>query len=323
MKAVTVDAFGPPESLRWTEMPAPQPGAGQVAIRVRAAGLNFADTLMVAGKYQVKPDLPFVPGMEVAGEVIACGPGVTRFRSGDRVMAVCDSGAFAEQAVAHESAVYAIPDGMDFATAATFPIVYGTAHLALGARGRLKPGETLLVHGAAGGVGLAAVEIGKRMGATVIATAGSADKLALARAHGADHVIDYTAGPFIDAVKGIGLADVVFDPVGGDVFDQSLRCVNWEARILVIGFAAGRIPQAPANILLVKNIDVVGVFWGAYRRRAPEQVRSGIETLLGWWQESALKPHVSARFPADRAAEAMAALLGRTTTGKVALILPD
>ncbi|MGE4218192.1 MAG: NADPH:quinone oxidoreductase family protein [Alphaproteobacteria bacterium] len=321
MKAVTVAEFGPPESLRWAEMPAPQPGPGQVAIRVRAAGLNFADTLMVAGKYQVKPDLPFVPGMEAAGEVIACGAGVTRFRPGDRVMAVCDSGAFAEQAVAHESAVYAIPEAMDFATAATFPIVYGTAHLALGARGRLKPGETLLVHGAAGGVGLAAVEIGKRMGATVIATAGSAEKLALARAHGADHVIDYTAGPFIDAVKDIGLADAVFDPVGGDVFDQSLRCVNWEARILVIGFAAGRIPQAPANILLVKNVDVVGVFWGAYRRRAPQQVRDGIEELLGWWREGALKPHVSMTFPAQRTAEAMAALLGRATTGKVAIAL--
>ncbi len=322
MRAVICDSWGEPESLKVGQLPEPQPGAGDVLIRVAAAGLNFADTLMIAGKYQEKPPFPFSPGLEVAGEVLEVGEGVSGTKPGDRVLAVVDHGGFAEQAIARESDVFKIPDRLDFQSAAGFPITYGTAHGALVWRAGLKAGETLLVHGAAGGVGLAAVEVGKALGARVIASAGGADRCRLAEAHGADASIDYRTDDLRAAVKdmteGRGV-DVVFDPVGGDIFDASLRCLAWSGRLLTIGFAAGRVPQAAANILLVKNISVVGCYWGSYRKQAPEMLRDEFAELFGWYDAGLLKPHVSHALPLEKIAEAMQLLLSRRSTGKVVL----
>lgn len=322
MRAVICDSWGEPESLKVGELPARQAGAGEVTIRVAAAGLNFADTLMIAGKYQEKPPFPFSPGLEVAGEVLAVGAGVTRVKPGERVLAVVDHGGFAEQVIARESDVFGIPTGLDFQSAAGFPITYGTAHGALVWRAGLKAGETLLVHGAAGGVGLAAVEVGKALGARVIATAGGADRCQLAEAHGADASIDYRSSDIRAAVKdltgGRGV-DVVFDPVGGDIFDASLRCLAWSGRLLTIGFAAGRVPQVAANILLVKNISVVGCYWGSYRKQAPELLLQEFAELFSWYEAGLLKPHVSHALPLEKVAEAMQLLLSRRSTGKVVL----
>ncbi|HET6221477.1 MAG TPA: NADPH:quinone oxidoreductase family protein, partial [Dongiaceae bacterium] len=274
MRAVLCQAFGKPDELRLADIPPrPAPQAGEVVIDVVAAGVNFADILMVSGQYQEKPALPFTPGLEAAGIVHACGSGVTRVRPGDRVIALFDRGGYAEQATARETDVFLMPDGMDFAAAAGFAIAYGTSHGALRWRADLKAGEMLLVHGAAGGVGLTAVEIGKAMGATVIATAGDRDKLAVAAAHGADHLIDYRTESIRDRVKEIcngGGVDVVYDPVGGSAFEASLRSVNWGARLVIVGFAGGQVPQIPANILLVKNIAALGLYWGSYRRHRPQ-----------------------------------------------------
>ncbi len=322
MRAVRCHEYGDLANLSVDEVPTPEPGPGQVLVAVHAIGINFADGLMVLGQYQEKPPLPFVPGLEAAGIVEACGEGVTRVKPGDRVVALVDTGAYAEALVAPEDRLFPVPDGMDLVTAASFAVVYGTSHLALERRARLQPGETLLVHGAAGGVGLTAVEIGRAMGATVIASASSPEKLAMAALHGADHLIDYTHEDLRERVRAITNgrgADVIYDPVGGDVFDASLRCVAWEGRILVIGFASGRIPQAPANILLVKNASVIGVFWGAYRQRDPQVVRDSLSTLFGWCAEGRLKPHISHRLDLAEAAAAIGLLRGRQSTGKVVL----
>lgn len=318
MRAVLCKAWGEPLVVEEVPSPAVQPGT--VKVRVEASGVNFADTLIVAGKYQVKPDLPFTPGIEVAGTVVEAGDGVTGAKPGDRVIGFLSYGAFAEEVVVPADHVYALPDIMDWVSAAAFPVAYGTAHGALAWRAQLKPGEVLLVHGAAGGVGLAAVEVGKIMGATVVATAGSPEKVAMAMEHGADHGIDYSRESIRDRVKELtGGADVVFDPVGGDAFDQSLRCINWEGRIVVIGFASGRIPQIPANILLVKNCAVLGLYWGAYSQRDPETKRKSLEQLLQWQSEGRLKPHVSHVLPMEKAGEALAMLAERKSTGKVVL----
>jgi NADPH2:quinone reductase len=293
-----------------------------VKIAVRAAGLNFADLLMIGGTYQEKPPLPFSPGLELAGTVLACGPGVTRVAPGDRVMATVDNGAFAAEALARETDVHRLPDGIDDATAAGFPIAYGTAYGALKWRADLQPGETVLVHGAGGGVGLAAVEVAKAMGATVIATAGDAQKLAIAKAHGADHLIDYRTETLRTRVKeicGAGGVDVVYDPVGGDVFDQSLRCTSWSGRLVVIGFASGTVPQVPANILRVKNLSVLGLYWGSYRRHRPDLVAAGFEELVAWHQAGKLKPLVSQLFDLAEAPAALELLKTRRSTGKVVL----
>lgn len=322
MRAVLCNAFGEPESLIVGEAPAPplQPGAARVAIH--AAGVNFADTLMIAGTYQEKPPFPFTPGLEIAGEVVEAAPDVADLRPGDRVLGTVAYGGYADEAVVPAANLTPIPDSMDYVTAAGFPVAYGTSHGALDWRARLRPGETLLVHGAAGGVGLTAVEIGKAMGATVIAAAGSAEKLAVARAHGADHLLDYRQESIRDRVReltqGRG-ADVVYDPVGGDAFDASLRCIAWEGRIVVIGFAGGRIPQIPANILLVKNCDVIGFYWGSYRRRKPETLRRSYARLLAWFEEGRLRPHVSERHDLAEVAAALRALKARRSTGKVVL----
>ncbi len=326
MKAVLCKQFGPPESLVVEEVPSPVPGPGQVRIRVHAAGVNFPDTLIIAGKYQFKPDFPFSPGGEVAGEVIEAGPGVGGVAPGDRVIACMTHGAFAEEIVTEQERLLRIPDELDFPTASSMFLTYGTSAYALGQRAELRPGETLLVHGAAGGVGLTAVEIGKAMGARVIATAGTAEKLQAARDHGADEAINYTEGEFREAVKqltgGRG-ADVIYDPVGGDVFDQSLRCINWNGRLLVIGFASGRIPSAPANLALLKGCSIVGVFWGSYLERDPEGNAANFEKIFAWWREGALVPHISHSFPLAQASEALHALLERRVIGKAVLRIVD
>ena len=325
MQAVRCHAWGPPEALRVEEVPAPQVGPGSVRVRIRACGLNFADTLMVAGQYQVKPPIPFIPGIEIAGEVVEVGPGVTTRRVGERVVAYLRAaGGFAGEIVLSDELMVPIPDAMDWNTAAGFPITYGTAHFALTHRGRLRPGETLLVLGAAGGVGLAAVEIGKQLGARVIAAAGSAAKCAVAREHGADEAIDYRAENLRDRIRaltgGAG-ADVVFDPVGGDAFDSALRAVNWEARMLVVGFASGRVPAVPANLVLVKNVSVIGVVWGAQSERDPAFIAAGLAEMLRWWEAGRLRPRIARTFPLQDATAAMQALLSREHAGKIVLMV--
>jgi len=323
MKAVRCHEFGPPEILRLDEFEAPALRPEQARIRVHAAGINFADTLMVAGKYQIKPPFPFTPGLEVGGEVIEVGAAVQHLRAGQRVLAVLRrGGGYADEAMVDAACVVPIPDGLDYVTAAAFPVAYGTSHLALTHRGNLRADETLLVLGAAGGVGLTAVEIGKRMGARVIAAAGGPDKLAVARAHGADELIDYRTESIRDRMReltgGLG-ADVVYDPVGGDAFDQALRAVNWEARMLIIGFAAGRIQAVPANLILVKNISVIGVVWGAQAERDPILVSRNLAELLRWWEAGQLQPLVSKTFPLGEAGAAMQALLSRRHAGRIVL----
>jgi len=323
MKAIRCHRWGAPDTLQFDEVgPAPL-GAQDVRIRVHAAGVNFADSLMVGGSYQVKPEFPFVPGLEAAGEVIEIGAAVRHLRPAQRVLAVMRfGGAYAEEIVLNADAAVPIPDAMDFVTAAAFPVAYGTSHFALTHRGHLARGETLLVLGAAGGVGLTAVEIGKEMGARVIAAAGGPEKLGVAREHGADELIDYRHESIRDRVRdltgGRG-ADVVFDPVGGDAFDQALRAVNWEARMLVIGFAGGRIQSVPANLILVKNIAVIGVVWGAQAARDPVLVSRNLAELLDWWQAGRLKPVVAKTFPLAQAGAALNALLSRRYPGKIVL----
>ncbi|HEV7997020.1 MAG TPA: NADPH:quinone oxidoreductase family protein, partial [Stellaceae bacterium] len=314
---------GGPETLRLDEAARPPLRPHEARIRVRASGVNFADTLMIAGKYQVKPEFPFTPGLEVAGVVVEAGAEVRHLEPGRRVLAVLRfGGGYAEEIVVNADAVVPIPDAMDFVAAAAFPVAYGTAHFALTHRGHLQPGETLLVLGAAGGVGLTAVEIGKAMGARVIAAAGGTEKLSVARSRGADELIDYKAESIRDRVRaltgGKG-ADVVYDPVGGDAFDQALRAVNWEARMLVIGFAAGRIQAVPANLILVKNISVIGVVWGAQAERDPALISRNLAELLRWWEAGRLEPLVAKVFPLPEAGEALTALLSRRYAGKIVL----
>jgi NADPH2:quinone reductase len=324
VKAIICEQWGPPSSLRWAEIPHRPLEAGQARIRVRAAGVNFADTLMVGGTYQVKPAFPFSPGLESAGEVTEVAPGATNVAPGDRVLAVSRfGGGYTEELVVDARAVVPIPDTMDFVTAAAFPVAYGTSHFALTHRGALKAGEWLVVTGAAGGVGLTAVEIGKQLGARVIAIAGGPEKCAVARDYGADATIDHRSeavGERIKALTGGAGADVVYDPVGGDLFDECLRAVGWEARMLVIGFAAGRIQSVPANRILVKNISVTGVVWGAQAARDPVLVSGLLRELLGWYAEGKLRPLVAATFPIAEAASAMEALLSRQYPGKIVLV---
>jgi NADPH2:quinone reductase len=323
MKAVLCREWGGPDSLRFEEVVSRPLKPNEARIRVRACGVNFADTLMIAGKYQIKPEFPFAPGLEAAGVIVEIGAEVNHLTVGQRVFAVTRfGGAYAEEIAVNTDAVVPIPASMDFVTAASFPVAYGTSHFALTHRGNLKPGETLLVLGAAGGVGLTAVEIGKQLGARVIAAAGGPEKLAVAREHGADELIDYRIESIRDRVReltgGLG-ADVVYDPVGGDAFDQALRAVNWEARMLVIGFAAGRIQSVPANLILVKNISVIGVVWGAQAARDPVLVSRNLAELLRWWEEGRLKPVVARTFPLAEAGVAMEALLSRRYAGRIVL----
>ena len=322
MKALLCKTFGPPDSLVVEDVAGVRrPGRGEVKIDVHASGLNFADTLMIAGTYQEKPEFPFSPGMECAGVIAEIGEGVTNFGLGDRVMAMTGHGAMAEEVIASANGVFRIPEAMSFEQAAGFPVTFGTAYYALVDRARLEPGEVLMVHGATGGVGAIAVEIGKILGATVIATAGSEEKLQLAKRLGADHAINYSTQSVKEGVKGLTKegANVVFDAVGGDVFDQTLRCIAPDGRILVIGFASGRIPSVPANLLLVKNCAVVGVYWGGFTKRDPSKNRANFETMLRWFEEGKLRRPMVTSYPLARAALAMNDLLARRSAGKLVI----
>ena len=289
-------------------------------IDVKAAGVNFPDVLIIQNKYQLKPPLPFAPGAELAGVIKEVGAGVTGFKPGDRVIAMTMYGAFAEECVARVDQLIRMPAGLDFATAAAFTLTYGTSWHALKDRGQLRAGETLLVLGAAGGVGIAAIEIGKALGARVIAAASSAEKLAVCRAHGADETIDYAAEDMrarIKAITGDKGVDVVYDPVGGPYAEPAVRSTAWRGRYLVVGFANGEIPRIPLNLLLLKGSSLVGVYWGDWTRREPDAAAAGMEELLGWLAAGKLKPHLAARYPLARAAEAIAALASRKVAGKL------
>ncbi len=322
MRAVVCKEFGPPESLVVEEVPEPDLAPGKVRIEVGAAGVNYPDVLIIENKYQFKPALPFTPGGEVAGVVKEVGEGVTGLAPGDRVLASTGWGGFAEEVVAEARGTFAIPDSMDFQTAAAFLMTYGTSHYALKDRGELQPGENLLVLGAAGGVGLAAVELGHVMGARVIAAASSAEKLAVCREHGADEAIDYTEEDLKQRTKeltgGAG-ADVVYDPVGGDYAEAALRATAWKGRFLVIGFVAG-IPKVPLNLALLKGCQIIGVFWGAFVGRENERHQANVRELLEWYDQGKLKPRVSATYPFDKVADALRDLSERRVKGKVVLV---
>ena len=322
MNAVLCKAWGDPASLIFEETAAPPLKPGHVRIAVHGAGVNFADTLMIAGKYQEKPAFPFSPGLEAAGVISEVASDVDHLKVGDRVMAFTVHGGFAEEAVVPATQAFVIPTGMDLLTAAGFPVAYGTSHIALRYRANLKAGETLLVNGASSGVGLTAVEIGKAIGARVIATAGSPEKLNVARDFGADQGIDYSKEDIRERVKAITEgkgANVIYDPVGGDVFDASLRSVAWEGRLVVIGFASGRIAQAPTNYILIKNCSVIGVLWGASVRRDPALARKSYDELFRWYKEGKIKPLISRTIPLAQAGEALALMMQRKITGKIVI----
>jgi NADPH2:quinone reductase len=310
------EAGGP---LGADEVTEPEPGPGEVLLGVRACGVNFADTLMVAGSYQETPELPFAPGIEVCGEVIGHGEGVMQPALGARVAAMCGHGGFAQSVCARAEACVPVPDTMPDADAAVLQVAYGTAHLALEHRAALRPGERLLVLGAAGGVGLTAIEVGRLLGAEVIAVARGPERLEQARAAGAQHLIDSDAQDLREEVKALGGADVVFDPVGGEQWKASLRAANPEARLIPVGFASGEVPQIPANILMVKNLTVIGLYWGGYYRFAPEVMAASLRRLIGWYQAGAIRPHVSHELPLGKANEALDLLRRREATGKIVL----
>ena len=322
MRAVVVDKWQEPSELVVSDVREPDTPPGSVKIATRAAALNFYDLLIVRGKYQVKPPFPFVPGGEFAGEIVEVGEGVTGFAVGDRVLSANMLGGFAERAVVAEQVCVPMPEAMDFAEAAALPIVYCTSYAALVSRAALEPGETLLVHAAAGGVGLAAVQIGKALGARVIATAGGADKVAIALEHGADVGIDYRTEDFVEVVEreteGRG-ADVIYDSVGGETFDRSLKCIAWNGRLLVIGFASGTIPTAKMNRVLLKNISLVGLHWSAYEEREPEQVRATYDGLFDLYARGRIRPVVSARYALEDLPSALEALASRRTHGKLVI----
>ena len=323
MKAIVCKAWGPPDSLELQDLPDIQPAAGEVVVDVRAAGVNFPDVLTVQGKYQHRPELPFTPGNEFAGTVRAVGEGVNGFRPGDRVIGFTRVGAFAEQVSAPAEVLMPMPPGMDFDTAAAITLTYGTSHHAVVDRAQLKAGETMLVLGAAGGVGLAAIEIGKALGARVIAAASSAEKLEVCRAHGADVLVDYTKEDLREALKaatgGKG-PDVIYDPVGGPYSEPALRSIAWRGRHLVVGFAAGEIPKLPWNLMLLKGASVVGVFWGEFARREPKANLAAMREMLGWMAEGKLKPLVSKRYALGDTAQALNDMAERKVTGKVVIV---
>jgi len=326
MKALVCRAYGPVDSLTLDEVADPKPVAGEVLVGVRACGVNFPDVLVVQGKYQFKPPPPFSPGGEVAGVVEALGSGVTGVNVGDRVVALGTVGGMAEKFVADASKVIPMPSGVDFASAACLSTAYGTTLHALRDRAQMKAGEWLLVLGAAGGVGLSAVQIGKRMGARIIAAASSAEKLKTCKEHGADEVIDYSREDLKDRVKaltgGAG-ADVVYDPVGGAFTEAALRATAWNGRLLVIGFAGGDIPRVPTNLTLLKGCSIVGVFWGMAMMREPARGRAQLEEMLGWMHDGTLRLHVHARYPLDRALDALRDIEARKVQGKAVVVMGD
>lgn len=319
MRAILCTELGPPETLVLDEIDDIEPQPGQVVIAVEAAGVNFPDTLIIEGKYQFKPPLPFSPGGEVAGTVAALGEGVTGIALGDRVIAFPGWGGFAEQVAADAFSLIPIPDDMPTDVAAAFVMVYGTSYHALKDRAKAKAGESLLVLGAAGGVGLAAVELGNAMGLRVIAAASTDAKLDVCREHGAHETINYSTEDLKERAKELsgGGVDIVYDPVGGDYTEAALRATAWEGRLLVVGFAAGPIPQLPANLMLLKGCDVRGVFWGSFAARDPQANAQNLKELVGMFQTGAIKPHISARYPLAEAGAAIRHLMDRKATGKV------
>jgi NADPH2:quinone reductase len=320
MRAWRAHRYGPyREVLTWDECDDPEVPETGAVIRVASASLNFPDLLSIAGKYQVKAPLPFVPGIEAAGTVVAAGA-KSKYRVGQRVIANNLWGAFAEKMAAPDLSLFAIPDAMSDDEAASLLVTYQTSYFALVHRAALRAGEVLLVHGGAGGVGIAAIQIGKALGATVIATAGADDKLEICRQAGADHAINYKDEDFAAAVgklTGGKGANVIYDPVGGDVFDRSLKCIAWEGRLLVIGFAGGRIPEVPANKILLKNISIVGLHWGAYAHHAPEAFHQAHEALLQMYAAGTIKPVVWKAFPLAQLPDALSAIESRASYGKV------
>jgi len=322
-RAIVCRELGSPESLRLEQFASVPPTPGQVRVAVRAAGINFPDILMAAGEYQLKPELPFTPGMEAAGDVSEVAGDVPGLAVGDRVIVKLRHGGYADEVVVTPAQLTPLPSTFDYAEGATFLAAHGTAHHALVDRGQIKPGEVLLVHGGGGGVGLAAVEIGKLLGATVIAAASSEEKLAVAKARGADHGMLYGSEPFRDAVKriteGRGV-DVVFDPVGGEIFEQSLRCINWGARLLVIGFTGG-IGVAKTNLVLIKGASVLGVRAGEAARRDPAIGEARLKSLFEWAEAGKVRPNISHRLPLADVAQAMRLLTERKAIGRVALMM--
>ncbi len=322
MKALICTRYGTPDDLEIADIADPAPAPGEVVIRVGAAALNFFDTLIIAGKYQTKPPMPFSPSAECAGTVESLGAGVTSLKVGDRVMAYTRYGAARERIAIAANMAIKIPDGLNFDRAAGLCVTYGTTLHALKDRAHLKPGETLAVLGASGGVGLAAIELGKIMGARVIACASSAEKIAFARQHGADDGIDYGSQDLKEALRSVTQgkgADVIYDPVGGSYAEAALRSIAWQGRYLVIGFAAGEIPKLPLNLVLLKGCDLLGVFWGSWIERDPDGHRANTEQLLAWVADGKLSSHVHAVYPLDQAAVALKAIAARQVMGKVIL----
>ena len=319
MRAVQVTTLGLPPELR--DIPAPVPGPGEVLLRNHAVGINFADTLLVAGTYQEKPAPPFTLGMEICGTVEALGEGVTSPSVGQRVVVVGGQGGLANYGCFPAARCTLVPENMPSVEAAGFLIAYGTSHVALDYKANLKPGERLLVLGASGGVGLTAVELGHIMGAEVIACARGGEKLAIARLAGADHLIDSETDDIRTMVKNLGGADVVYDPVGGDQFTAAMRATNPDGRLLPLGFASGTVPQIPANILMVKNLTVIGFYWGAYARLKPSVLTDSFVQLFRWYEQGRLKPHISHVLPLERTNEALELLRTRRATGKVVVTL--
>ena len=326
MRALLCKEFGPPEALVMDEVDDPVAGNGQVVIDVHACAVNFPDVLMIQNMYQFKPPLPFSPGAEVAGVVSSVGEGVSGLSVGDRVIASPGWGGLAEKVVTNADSIIPLPDDVDFVHASSFLYAYGTSQYALKDRGHLAPGETLVVLGAAGGVGLAAVELGAVMGANVIAAASTDEKLELCRQYGASMTINYSTEDLktrIRELTGGAGADVVYDAVGGQYSEPALRSMAWEGRFLVIGFAAGEIPKVPLNLALLKSCDIVGVFWGAFVGRERDRHRRNIEELMQWWREGKLRPHVSSTYPLERAGEAIRELADRKAKGKVVVTVVD
>ena len=322
MKAVLCRQFGPPDSLVVEELASPRAGPGEVVVSVKAASVNFPDVLIIQNKYQFKPPLPFSPGSELAGVVKELGEGVSGVRPGDRVIAFTTYGAFAEEVKTEAARLLPMPEGMDFPSAAAFLLTYGTSDHALRDRAGLKAGETLLVLGAVGGVGLAAVEIGKALGARVIACASSEDKLEVCRSHGADATINYASEDLRERIKALSDGrgvDVIYDAVGGPYTEPAFRCVAWRGRLLVVGFAAGEIPKLPLNLALLKGASLVGVFWGDFARREPKRFAESVRQLAAWYREGKLRPHVSQTFPLAQAAQALKLMAARQVKGKLVL----
>ncbi|WP_420474306.1 NADPH:quinone oxidoreductase family protein [Noviherbaspirillum sp. ST9] len=322
MKAIVCKSWGLPDTLVVEDLPDAAPGPGEVSIDVHAAGVNFPDVLIIQNKYQFKPELPFTPGSELAGVVRSVGEGVTHIKAGDKVLAFVSLGAFAQQITAPAKAVVPMPPGLDFDTAAAFTLTYGTSHHAVVDRAQLKAGETMLVLGAAGGVGLAAIEIGKALGARVIAAASTDEKLAICKEHGADATINYTTEDLREAIKaatdGKG-PDVIYDPVGGVYAEPAFRSIAWRGRYLVIGFANGEIPKLPLNLPLLKGASLVGVFWGEFAKREPKSNLAAMQQLMGWMAEGKIRPHISGRYALADTPKALNDMAARKVTGKVVI----